>query len=508
MKKLLSLVSIVFVLFISFGLSHAATYYVAQESHGDSSGISYSDRMSISNHNNSSFSPGDIIYLCGTITDRVEIPSSGTAEHPITYRGDYGVDAANIAVASGVAIDLDGQDYVVIDSVEISSGAEGISNMSGTKCEYVTIKKCKIHNTTNRGIFCAYFDNVTIGGASTDGNEIYDCGGDTAGGDIGVGSSSRNILISYNHLYGNGVDTGVDGVVIDTYAAGTIVEYNKIHDHWREDGVDVKSAYNVIVRYNDIYGHSRQTGITVQKSSRNIEVYGNRVWGNQRGIWIRDAKDDSIDVANVHIFSNIIFNNEYAGILFTSAGGVAPVGPFYIYNNIIAENCTNPTLNYHTGLGIAAGSQKFYVKNNIFYKNHGKYSTYQQVYTSISNDNLIFDNNYYILPSGSSGYIFYTTSDGLINFGQLQNLGNEENGQFSDTYSDIEPPYKDFINELGCDLDNKYSIAIDPMTTDWGENPPEVSVIERNVGSWGGGAYRCGYIKRPSGVKVTLYPGE
>ena len=67
------------------------TYYVSQESHGSGDGKSYENRMSVSKHNNSNFSPGDKIYLSGAITTQIVIPSSGVERNHIIYDGNFGV---------------------------------------------------------------------------------------------------------------------------------------------------------------------------------------------------------------------------------------------------------------------------------------------------------------------------------------------------------------------------------------------------------------------------------
>ncbi|MCK4817725.1 hypothetical protein KA005_18290, partial [bacterium] len=185
--------------------SWSATYYVAQSSVGSGNGSSYANRMSVSSHNSSSFSAGDTIYLCGTITSAIYPPSSGANGNPIIYDGDCpsGTPVEVINTTIGGSIDFTTKDYLTFQDIEGHGGDTGLKTAGGSTG--ITIKRCKLYNYDCRGIFITtssgnpYGDNydLTIGGADGDGNEIYDCGTNTAGADISL-QRVHDFIISYN----------------------------------------------------------------------------------------------------------------------------------------------------------------------------------------------------------------------------------------------------------------------------------------------------------------------
>lgn len=511
MQKYLSILILHLIFLFPCG-AFGETYFVTQNGSSADDGSSYANSMSVSSHNYSSFKAGDTIYLCDILISKIKVPSSGTSGNEIIYRGDYPGHPGVFKNTSSSCFYLMGNDYLIIKNMEIDAkGAEeGIVNGERIISNKIKIQGCTIHGLKNRGILMTYVSDVIIGGAPGDGNTIYNCGFDTAGGDIALGASSSDITVSYNHLYGNGVNQGVDGIVI-AGPSNVTIEYNKIHDHWREDGVDVKSARDVTIRYNDIYGHHRQTGITIQVDSYDIQVYRNRVWDNGNGIWIRDGRDGGHEVENIHVWSNLIYKNQRMGLSINESGEGEPKGPFYIYNNVIAENASNATEKSHTGISISAGL-KCYVKNNILFNNrHAAPSdkTRQMYVESDQISSTTLDYNQYYSIYGSVS-LYWGGKDITLN--QLKALGREANGDegnpdFTDATSNRYTLDKDSeCIGSGVDLGSRYAIALDPDKNYFDDIPPLVqSLNQDHYGSWERGAYVfTNSIGSPSRLEIKI----
>lgn len=429
-KILFIIITYTFIKSTVFGSS----YYISQESTGNASGYTYANRMSIFVHNSRNFEPGDVIYLTGNIMTPVVPQSSGEKGKEIIYDGnDNKNPPGNIRVSSSqIAFPLNGQSYLKIQNLELSGGKEGFSRNKGWS-SYITFVRNKIHGMRNRGIVGGRLDHWVIGGSYGDGNTIYDCGIDTAGGDIALSSEASDVLISYNHLYGNTINEGVDGVVTEGAGPGIIIEANKIHDHWREDGVDIKGSNGVVIRCNEIFGHKRQMGITIQFDSSDIKIYGNRIYNNGSGIWLRDGSGKGTWTHDIEIRSNAIHDNLRNGIVNTHRAewdmGVRDV---IIENNIIAHNSNKPEDISNCGLYIGSGSNWF-ISKNIFYMNRFGDSQYyyRQVYigNGQTDSTVLSFNIYYTEPLAPE---IYWGNIGWKTLPELKLLNMNKSGQVID----------------------------------------------------------------------------
>lgn len=422
MKKYLSIfISLLILILPCWALG--ATYYVTQNGSGIGDGSLYANSMSVSAHNSGKFIPGDTIYLCDTITDDVDPPSDGASGNRITYRGD---EAGHAGILDTATMRISGIDYLYIQDLTFINDDIGICSLGSS--DYITIKRCTIHNMETKGIFISYSTkyykghdpltwntNITIGGAPGDGNDIYDCGVDTGGQDISL-LKVHDFTISYNKLYG--VSGGVDGIATHRSYDG-VIEYNEIHDHAREDGIDIKNAsYNLDIRYNHIYNHTSQTGITVQFGSHDVNIYGNRIHNNKNNIMVYARPYGDVgNVYNVSIWSNEVYSSVSTGIAIIKTGEYRCYG-IKIYNNTIAGNATTPTDSNQTGLtlyGIIAGDATSEVKDNVFYNNRPNESDYRQVYAYDEPATVVtFSNNRAYWPSQTSKV--YWGADGTEDF--------------------------------------------------------------------------------------------
>jgi hypothetical protein len=453
--------------------------------------------MSVASHNAGSFAAGDTIYLCGTITSEIQPPSSGSAAGGrITYDGDDSINPAlyldrGYRHATNYCVDINAKNYLTFQNMELYGGAEGF--VVYNNATYITIKKNTCHGMNNRGVLLEAADEIIAGGASGDGNEIYNCGTDTAGGDITMGAAT-NVLISYNHLYGNGVDQGVDGVVVEGTGTGIIIEHNKVHDHYLEDGIDIKHGNGCIIRFNEVYGN-RYMGVTVQMNSHDVQVYGNIIHDNdEMGIWIRDGHAGAVEVENIHIWSNLIYDNGHSGIEINDAGEGAPKGSVYIYNNVLANNGANPANTYHTGIDIQAGTN-YYIKNNIFYNNRHDTATYKtrQIYIgSGQTATTALDNNQYYSADGS--IVVYWGAAGDVTLATLIASHSQETNGFESDPLFSNPATSDYTLQAaadaideGANLGSPYDTGLDPLST-WPYNAQTLDQDNYGIG-WDVGAY-------------------
>jgi len=479
-KKVLVLAIVAGMLLAGAVSVDGSVYYVAQSSAGSGDGSSYDNRMNVADHDGSTFSPGDVIYLVDTISSRLTIPSSGIEGegNRIVYRGDYpghpGILTCNTSYGTIRGIE---KDYIVIDGLEIKNGRIAIAFLNG--CDYITIKNCVIHDMTSKGIhFSANIapivrnSNVVIGGAEGEGNEVYNVGVDTGGVDIGL-AHIDNFVASYNKCYGGETDTGIDGITLN-YSDGGVIEYNELYDHiksdyaptgeYGEDGLDLKGSSNIHIRYNHIYGN-RAGGLAVNNSDwmsancSNIYIYHNLFHDQGVNIVVSDLDE------NCYIWSNLIYNSTKShGISCTTTGA-----NMHIYNNTLINNHGNDGTRFAIFTG---NGSDYYIKNNIFYSDTHN----DLIFKSSSAINANFDNNRYYYTGGAARLYW----DGAYrSLAQVQALGQEANGSeglpgFSDVSNDdYTLAVSSACIDAGSDLGVDYALGLDPANTDFTTSPPQ-----------------------------------
>lgn len=510
MKKCISTLTAILILLAPI-YAWAATYYVGQKSAGARNGISYANRMSVSTHNSSNFEPGDTIFLCDTITSRIIVPDSGSSGNVITYRGDYAGHASDLNIADGGSgqISYTQKDYITFQSLTLRNGSYGITSVGGS--DHIIIKKCTIHDNSVKGIHFhgTYGENsyVTIGGASGDGNTIYNISTTTAGTDVMLSHVSQ-FIVSHNTLYGTGA-LGVDGIATE-YASYGVIEYNKIYDHPREDGIDFKeNSHHIITRFNNIYGHPNQSGITVQRGSYNMYIYGNQVYDTSYGaIYIKRGDWSGHNVENIYIWSNLLYDNEMVGVAVSSSGtSSSAISNVRIYNNVIASSGTASATYLNTGIDIRYGSGHV-VKNNIFFGNTGTSGReYAQMYVASGYTTGVtfqYNQGYY---AGQQTAKVYWGARGLLNFDSatagsnnvLSNPGftNEPGNDYTllgisvckDTGVDLSGLVGS-VTIQGTTHNMYYNDGLDDSYVDFSTSPPTVrEAKQEDYGSWEKGAY-------------------
>ena len=510
MKKYLS-ISILFVMIILPCWALGATFYVTQDGSGD--GSSYANSMSVSSHNSGRFTPGDVIYLCDTITSQVKPPCDGSSKKRITYRGDCVGHPGVLDFNGNPQFLFSGIDYLYIQDIEFKNGSIGLGTRGSS--DYVTIKRCTIHHSKTKGISITYSTryrgddpltrntNITIGGASEDGNNVYNVGTDTGGQDITL-LEVDGFTISYNKLYATTTSLGIDGIATHRSCNGTI-KYNEIHDHnkqWSaefpdrgEDGIDIKNeSHHIDICYNHIYNHTYQTAVTVQLGSHDINIYGNCFHNNENNILIfARPYNGGGDVYNVNIWSNIIYEGEFSGINLIRHDGHL-IDNVNIFNNTFAENANDLTSSPGCSFSSVASAirvshvhSNLIIKNNIFYKNRPGKTEYIQLYVSAGYKNKVtFTNNVAYWP-GHTSRVFWGNS-GRVDFTIVGSNNTDGDPGFTDPANhDYTLASGSTCIDRGVGLGTSYDLGIAPNTV-W-TSPPVVTTSSRDELGWSQGAY-------------------
>jgi len=465
MKKLIS----IFIFCLFPVLSWGATYHVradgtltAMNKANATSCKNAGTALSMIEFNATTFSGGDKVNFCtegGSFSTTMVPVSNGTSAARITYDGDADGDGVYAHITGrpfGIYLRNSGA-FTTIQHFEISNCTEGIQGWAETtKLLGTKFLSNKIHDMENRGIMLIgeadivespanYYDGAEIAY-----NEIYANGANTVGNDISLSRYTTNSHIHHNNLYGT-VNKGVDGILFSYAGRGNIVEYNKIHDHNMtnvgEDGIDIKkSCYNTptqnlpynVIRYNEISGHTRQTGITVQFDSQYVKIYGNNIYGNRHGIWMRGPRNLGYDSTRyVDVYYNSIHDNLVNGIQVNDGF----VGDANLYNNTIYSNGSYTGYGVKTGICVLEGSN-YIVKNNILAGNMpASGGTYRsQIYVALGPQlTTELDYNLYYHPDGlsriywNSGYRLLATLQGTYR----QDINGQENNPHFISLSDF-----------------------------------------------------------------------
>ena len=528
----------------------ATNYYVTQSGAGTHTGLSEANAKSVAEHNISSFSASDIIYLKGTITSGLVIPSSGSSGGGyITYDGyePGNCDPINTPCTGQAKVQrsqyygLDcvtfvGKNYLIFQDMEVAQCSDGFVGYNGVN--YIKFYRNTIHDMLVRGIFITDATTpalgssrnsyIYVGDLSGDGNELYNISAGTAGYDVMIAYTNHG-YVQGNHMYSVVSDRGNTGAATHT-SENITIEYNSIHDHQDtvysppggsgcsapctgngESGIQTKVSRHITIRYNEI-SNSNEFGINTWGAT-DVDIYGNSIHGNDlAGVLVWDGGQvtdeapcgNGISPENMYVFSNVIFNNKTSGILFglgLCSDYSAPdnVKNSNIYNNAVINNGTLGTYAYESGISIDTYTENINVKNNILYGNKkevvGGTDIYRQIYT-LNTSTLSLNNNLYWYL-GQTTKIYWAGSDHTLDVlqadhGQEQAILNNEldplftSVETNDFTLDVSSPAID----TAATLSSTYKYGLDPVSTDWSTTPPTVVVANRDdYTPWDIGAY-------------------
>ena len=382
-----------------------ATYYVAQTPAGLEDGSSYNNRMGLAAHNLGNFSPNDIIYLCDIITSAVVLPSSGTKEYPIVYKGNYPGHPAVIEVphfgpTSGFR---SLQNHITVMDLTIQNiYGQGMSFTRANGNYGITIERVTISETTRgNGILVAYggsdfrIVNCTVSNAQNSCIAI-------------MGSSSNptsNTLIENCTISGAVTNDGItlhkDGELNDL-GSGHVIKNNVISDCY-EQGIDITAGTSIMLENNRTYGN-KNAGVIVGHGVSDVKIVGH------------DSKNEGAfgivitDSTNVELTGSLIMNSgTNAELQVNSCSG------FTASNNTIVSDVLSPLID------IAGASRDIVFENNRIYvtTQSGNGVMLRYLTTTPTEVNSSWKNNVWSNPANNQR-VFYNPNEGIFFFDKWQ----------------------------------------------------------------------------------------
>lgn len=339
-------------------------------------------------------SPGDVILVrSGVYHEKITIPSSGNGTSGyITLRGypDESVCLDGEGVSGKHMVYMKDKNYIKIIGLEIRNNLN-VNDGSGIRIEgsgtNIEIRDCKIHNIRGQdamGITVYGTRSTAISNLVIEENEVYDCDAAeseaiTLNGNITGFSVSRNIVHDINNI-------AIDFIGGESWTGNYGVARNG------------KCSGNTVYRARSSYGGGYAAGIYVD-GGKDITIEYNVVHECDLGMEI-GAENASYSATGIIVRSNLIYNNDKAGIVFggyeESAGRTSYC---YFYNNTLYKNDS-----LHDGNGefwIQYASHNI-VKNNMVYSN----SQNLMVASDEGNTDNTLDYNLWYTESGESSAAF------------------------------------------------------------------------------------------------------
>jgi len=346
------------------GSSGGTTYYVTQSDAGTHDGLSYSNSMSVSRHNSTTFAQDDIMYLCDTITSEIHVPRSGTSGHNIVYRGDYtghaGIIDGSDLIEKGMHIN--GDKYITIRNLEIKNCTHfGIQLYAGDYDHdlYVTVQDCILHDISDddavgndpqgRGIW-SQGKGLTVSGCT-----IYNTWMS------GIYSDGLDCIFQDNNIYNVSQNTH-DDVQSDCLFVAHPTNchiYNNTLNHGSncskqcvmvDDATNV--CTNIIVENNTMVQGSNlilagSYGSCIQSESSDIIIRGNLLSAGHN-----DAYGIYVPVANQKVYNNYVTVGKGITVIAGAGTGVK------VYNNTLVGNA-------NWGIKLTANDATVEAINNI-----------------------------------------------------------------------------------------------------------------------------------------------
>jgi hypothetical protein len=397
----------------------AATRYIAQTAGTFTGGIACNGQTAITpaTFNSTTLSPGDTIYICGTITGTqnttlLNVSQSGTSGNPITIFFDSGAVLKSPqwpGGGSGGAINISGANYVTINGNGGTGGyTQGIiestlTGDSGATClagpcqyavdsngieadgsAYFTLEGLAIIDmyitSTNPadivgGSQCVYGNEGQYVGWVIENNLMHDMSW-CINIQYTSGTSTNNVISGntiYNIDHGIAIGGAADGVTFENLN----VYGNNIHDYsnwdtgsadiWHHDGIHVwgngDSGSDLIQNlniYNNKFGGCIGQDVTAHifietnnGNTKNVNIFNNTLIDTCNG-----ADNDGLLTASDPAYS--VYNNTFIGTAGDTCVGLSGSANSIFVNNVVS-GCG--ILQYITaGGGFAPGG----LHNNIY----------------------------------------------------------------------------------------------------------------------------------------------
>ena len=470
MRKLILLILI---LIPTYGWS--ATYYVCQSDSGDGDGTSYANCESVASFNGGSFGEldSDTVYLCGTITSKVDPP-------------DGGANDGTRVIISGTCPDHAG----IISGVDLAAtGSDGALNAS---TPWTTIQDLTIQNTVgNNDAYGIYLNaqGVTIDNCEISGNQ-------NSGIIVFTGASDWIIEDSYIH------ENLTQGTIVTGTAANGIIRRNTYDQNGLTENASLCTSEDTSKSFShNIYFDYQVTGESLIyenilsnaacgqgiKMKASAKMYNNLIYGSEeRGIMHVEYAGVT---ATQYAYNNVFYNNGIAGIGYFKEGeGTLTI---YDYNNSIYAS----TYWHGWGGGIVLGGgivDSFTAKNNAIYAPSDKYC----IRINESSIPAVSDIDYNWCYGPSSDPVVYDGTARTWSYWQ-ETLGFDTNGGnttpgFTNPPTNLSLVEGANVIDQGVDLGDTYTNGLNPNAS-W-----PLSVSTFNQDSYGTG-WEIGAYVYPTG---------
>jgi hypothetical protein len=350
--------------------SAATTRYISQNGGAFSGGTACNGQTAISasKFNSTTNSPGDINYLCGTITTPLSPSGNGSSGNVVSIKFDTGANITVSSCGSNGCIYLGGMSYYLIDG-----------SPNSTPCGYVNGV-----DTACNGFIEATGNGTGSGSATSTG--------------IWARNGATNIEIRNLGIYNMYVHTGYPGN--DTAS-------NNYYCIWFQGS---NSSFHNLVE------HDCYAGLVGEVTSDHVQFFSNHVyninWGlfgsgsfNPQSITNWSVHDNDIhDWANWDTTSDF---NHHDGIFFAGNDGTATdINGVDIYNNYMHGHNTDCPSNCMTAFIYIMDAENVRVYNNLLVPNSGDYVyngfIFDEIITSIM-PGMVIANNTVIGGSTVSG---------------------------------------------------------------------------------------------------------
>lgn len=434
-----------------------ANYYIAQSAQGTGDGLTSANAKAASFFNtggnwsgtentSGKISPGDTVWIVGTVSTPLVFQGSGTTGNPITLKWEPGAKLSAGTWATAAVL-CEGDNFVglkhniVIDGyadgkIEATASGTGLANAS---CGY--------------GVRCVGTSQVEIKNL-----RVFDLFVRTVGNDASTPGIAISCVPAVNAAL---ADVSVHDCIIQHAFCGVNTSYNT-------QGLTNLSVYNNTIRHINwgIQCGSESTGSTVD----GIQIYGNTIsdfanWDepatnnhHHNAVFVWTGNSDTTGVCTgLRIFRNAIgpgFGTFATSGIYVSAPGHRD--ETWIYNNVFYSNdASNPSNgdvfvvpgsgattriynNTHIGdTGIAigyggdhGGAQTCILRNNIV-SGVGKIAVYVSYGTLVTLDS---DRNLWFgLASSPTGFSFSSNSSAAFKtWSEWQGLGYDANSVYEE----------------------------------------------------------------------------
>lgn len=364
---------------ITGGIAEGEDIFIAQVAKGNNTGKDNANSHSVAWLDSSAnwgigdnkISPGDIVHLCGIITDPIAIKGNGTKDNVITFIFESGAIMSRPhwfqnGTNSDAAISGSGLQYITFDG-----GGNGIiecTNNGTNKTYQVDCSAFDLTNVSNITIRNMIIRNVFVRVEGTS---------DPNGNGIRIRGPLNNCFIKNNALNGamrlmffqfragdscvevsgnTGIDAGEGSLVIGSSNTDCTLKNVKVYNNTFSKGNGTWSG-TPNIHTNCIHIYAVQTGSRID----NLQIYNNSLtgaWGDNSTAYIYLERN---------IFSPQVYNN-----FFLSGDPGAPGGNAYlfiqhspggaqVYNNTFVGNNSG-----RTGLMMTEGGEGI-IQNNLFF---------------------------------------------------------------------------------------------------------------------------------------------